>query len=92
MLKVNQSVADCEFLEKLADAVQQNIFSGKGTQSPFEVITKQDFDTMSEADLQLLFRDKHIVVKDIPHAKRVFNRRSLEMLGSWEQPRTFQGV
>ena len=91
MLNMKKSVADGEFLEKLALAVQKSV-NGTCAQSPFHVISKQDFKILSAAELQMLFRKKHIVVKDIPHEQRVFDRQSLEMLGSWKQPRTFQGV
>jgi hypothetical protein len=88
MLNIYQSLADKGFLLKMANAVA----ASKCKESPFEVMAKGMFDQMSSEDLQSLFKLKHIVIKGIPHAKRAFDRRSLEMLGSWEQPRTFQGV
>lgn len=80
-------MADFEFLAKLARAVELS-----EAQSPFQVISKEAFEQMSSEELQLLFKKDHIVVKGVPHTNMKFDRRGLETLGSWEQPRTFQGV
>lgn len=80
-------MADCKFLEKLATAIEES-----EAESPFHVLSKERFDQMSSEELQLLFRKEHIVVKGVAHTKMAFNRRGLETLGSWEQPRTFQGI
>ena len=91
MLNINQSVADCDFLTKLVEGVRPKN-PPVAFEDAFEVICKEDFDQMSAQELQLLFRHKHIVVRGVPHSRIAFDRKGLQTLGSWDQPRTFQGM
>lgn len=85
---MNQSHADMNFLKALAEAAKPST----GIEYPFEVLTQTEFKALSPRDIQKIFRSKHILVKGMEYDPRMeFDRRGLERVGNWDEPRTLQG-
>jgi hypothetical protein len=84
---------DSKFLQKLADATKNHLFSQESSDSsPFSSLEYDDFRNEPAEELQSLFRTKHILVHGVPYTSNMsFDRKGLSTLGAWNEPRTFQG-
>ena len=61
------------------------------TESIFFVVTLEDYNKLSEQDIQDIFRHRHILVTDIPAREYPWNLETLAKLGSVHQQREIQG-
>jgi hypothetical protein len=100
-----QAELEQRVLKNVQDLVQAGYIDGRprhhqpdarnpatnATTSIFFVVTYQDFMELSEADVQRIFMDRHIVVTDVPAQKYRWDLKTLSKLGSLEQQREIQG-
>jgi hypothetical protein len=69
-----------------------NDASDRATRSSIFVIPYPVFDTMDNRKLQQIFRDRHILVTDVPHDQQQFCEERLAALGGYEQIRNIHGA
>ena len=61
------------------------------TDSIFFVSSLQDYNKLSEEEIQDIFSLRHIIVTDIPTREYPWNQETLSKLGSLQQQREIQG-
>jgi hypothetical protein len=59
--------------------------------SVFFVTTYEDFLALSDEMVQYIFRERHIIVTDVPARAYAWDRQTLSKFGSLFQPRDIQG-
>ncbi|KAF8330481.1 hypothetical protein F5887DRAFT_1081642 [Amanita rubescens] len=89
------------------DVVQRALIARKTLKQPLQLYSdnfgsyndyqpslgSDEFKALSPGDIQKIFRSKHILVEGMEYDLRMeFDRRDLERVGNWDEPRTLQDL